>query len=215
MPVALILIGAILIVVAFNNTMGQLATELQDDIPGFFVWGVAIAAILGLGYVPGLKQPSRWLLGLVVLVIVLTNYKQILTGFTSFAGSGGKATGTGAGAAPDPATAFSSSPQAPLPSAAQVGGDAGSGPTSGGGLPGVGATAGAMAGVLAGPIVGGGVGSWIGGMIGNLLGGAGNGGSLPGGDMIMNMAGGGAGGMSIDPSSFVSSFSSVGFGGLK
>src|SRR5262245_5782177 len=57
MPVALILIGGILIVVAFQNTMGQLARELEADIPGFFVWVVAIAAILGLGYVPGLKTP--------------------------------------------------------------------------------------------------------------------------------------------------------------
>src|SRR5262245_22093351 len=127
MPVALILVGGILIVVAFQNTMGQLAKELMADIPGFFVWVVAIAAILGLGYVPGLKTPSRILLGLVAVVVILTNYKQVLAGFQQFAASGGKPTGSDA---PDPATAYGSSPAAPQPTAAQVTGEAGSGPTN-------------------------------------------------------------------------------------
>ena len=122
MPLGLILIGAILIVVAFQNTMGQLATELQADLPGFFVWLLAIAAILGLGYVPGMKVPSRWLLGLVALVILLTNYKKIFEGFTTFASTGAAATATGATAA-DPATTFASSPKGPQPTAAQVAGD--------------------------------------------------------------------------------------------
>ena len=122
MPLGLILIGAILIVVAFQNTMGQLATELQADLPGFFVWLLAIAAILGLGYVPGMKVPSRWLLGLVALVILLTNYKKIFEGFTTFASTGAAATATGATAA-DPATTFASSPKGPLPTPAQVAGD--------------------------------------------------------------------------------------------
>lgn len=126
MPVALLLIGAILIIVAFNNTMGQLAHELIDDVPGYFVWMVAIVAILALGYVPQLKTPSRWLLGLVILVVVLTQYQKIIDGFQSFAQSGGKAIGSDA---PDPATAFPSSPAGPLPTQAQVTGDAGGGPT--------------------------------------------------------------------------------------
>jgi hypothetical protein len=98
MPFAALLIGAILIVVAFNNSYSSLVSELEADIPGFFKWAAAIAAILALGYIPGFRTPSRYLLGLVALVILLTNYQQIYAGITSFASSGGTAS-TGAGAA--------------------------------------------------------------------------------------------------------------------
>ncbi len=97
MPFVLLIVGAVLVVSAFNNSQGRLAAELQTDIPGFFAWAVAIAAILGLGFVPGLKTLSRWTLALVLMVIVLKNYKTILSGFSSFAASGAKATGSGAG----------------------------------------------------------------------------------------------------------------------
>ena len=88
MPFIAIIIGAILIVAAFQGTQGTLATALEQDIPGFFKWAIAIAVILGLGYIPGLRTPTRWLLGLVVLVIVLKNYQNIFNGFKNFAGSG-------------------------------------------------------------------------------------------------------------------------------
>jgi hypothetical protein len=165
MPVALVVIGVILIIVAFNNTMGQLATELQNDVPGFFVWGAAIAIILGLGYVPGLRTPSRWLLALVVLVIVLTQYKKIIDGFSSFAASGGKTTGVEAA---DPAATFASSPAGKLPTAAQVGGDAPGVP--GGALPG-----GIMGMDLGSLLGGGGFGSMLGGIGGGIGGGVGGG----------------------------------------
>lgn len=88
MPFALILIGAVIVVVAFNGTQAGLASELENDIPGFFKWAAAIAAILGLGFVPGLRTPSRWLLALVALVILLTNYQRIIAGFQNFAQTG-------------------------------------------------------------------------------------------------------------------------------
>jgi hypothetical protein len=148
MPVALLLIGALLIVVAFQNTMGQLATELEADIPGFFVWVVAIAAILGLGYIPGLKQPSRWLLGLVVLVIVAVNYKTILAGFTSFASTGSSATASGAAAAPaNPSSAVAAGT---TPTAGQVAGTS-SGTSSSSAAS---SAAGGIAGAIAGPGLG-------------------------------------------------------------
>lgn len=124
MAVALLIIGAILIVTAFNNTMGQLTAALEADLPGFFVWLVAIAAILGLGYVPALRGASRWLLGIVALVILLTNYKQIVAGFQSFASSGGQAGGT---VAPNPATASTS---ATPPTPGEVAGSAATGGSS-------------------------------------------------------------------------------------
>jgi hypothetical protein len=154
MPIALILIGALLIVVAFNNTMGQLVTELENDIPGYFVWAIAIGVILGLGYVPGMKQPSRWLLGLVVLVILLTNYKALLSGVSTFAKTGAAATGAGAATAPtNPATAYASSPSGAIPTAGEVSG------TSSGGTTSAAATAQTAVGGLAGAIAGPGLGA--------------------------------------------------------
>lgn len=123
MPFVVLLVGAILIVTAFNNSFGTLASELESDIPGFFKWGAAIAAIVGLGYVPGLRTPSRWLLGLVLLVILLTNYNQVISGFQSFLTSGGQAAG-GAGAA-DPSAAYATNPTgtASAPTQAEIAGD--------------------------------------------------------------------------------------------
>jgi hypothetical protein len=105
MPFAALLIGAILIVVAFNNSYPALATQLESDIPAYFKWAAAIAAILALGYIPGMRTPSRYLLALVLMVIVLKNWPQIQAGFSSFAGSGGTATSAGAGA-PNPSASY-------------------------------------------------------------------------------------------------------------
>jgi hypothetical protein len=91
MPFVALIIGIIIVVVAFHNAFGSLATELESDVPGYFKWAIAIIAIVALGYVPALRVPSRWLLGLVLFVILLKNYTQIYAGFTSFAGSGSTA----------------------------------------------------------------------------------------------------------------------------
>lgn len=130
MPFVILLIGAILIVSAFNNSFGTLASELENDVPGFFKWGAAIAAIMGLGFIPGLRTPSRWLLGLVLLVILLTNYQQVIAGFQSFLTSSGQATG-GEGAA-NPSTAYATNPTgASAPTQSQIAGDGSGSSTSG------------------------------------------------------------------------------------
>ena len=155
--------------------------QLGADIPGFFVWAIAIAAILGLGYIPGFRTPSRWLLALVVLVIVLTQYRQVISGFTTFASTGAAATSAGTPTA-DPASTFASSPKAPLPSPAQVEGVSGAGPA--------GAGAGAGGGDPMSMVTG-----MLGGLAGGIMGGGGGFlGGMGGGD-IMNMAGGMGGGM--------------------
>ena len=105
MPVAILILGALLVIVAFNNSFSALATELESDIPGYFKWAAAIAAICALGYIPGMRTPSRYLLGLVGLVILLANYQQIYAGFTSFASSGGATSGVGA-AVPNPTASY-------------------------------------------------------------------------------------------------------------
>lgn len=130
MPIAVLIIGALLVIVAFNNSMGDLVSALETDVPGFFVWAIAIVAICALGYVPGLRTPSRYLLALVLMVILLKNYLQIYAGFTAFSKSGGTATASGAGAA-NPTAAYTANPATTAtPAAATVAG-AGAGATSG------------------------------------------------------------------------------------
>jgi uncharacterized membrane protein YfcA len=107
MPFVALIAGAILIVVAFNNSAPALVTQLETDIPGYFKWAAALAAVAALGYIPGLRVPSRWLLGLVMLVLLLTNYQQIFAGFQNFASSG--STATPAAASTDPLTAYATS----------------------------------------------------------------------------------------------------------
>ena len=133
MPVVALIIGVILVVVAFHNTFGQLASELESDIPGYFKWAIAIVAIVALGYVPALRSPSRWLLGLVLFVILLKNYTQIYAGITSFAGSGSSAvTPT---ATTTPTSGFVANPATTTdPTPTTIGGDGG---TTASGIPGV------------------------------------------------------------------------------
>lgn len=83
MPLILALIGAALVLVALRNTQSQLATALEQDVPGYLKWVAAIAAIGALGYIKPLEIPSRWLLALVLMVIVLTNFTQIANSFKS------------------------------------------------------------------------------------------------------------------------------------
>ena len=78
-----LIIGIILIVAAVRGTQNQLFAALMTDVPGFVIWAAAIFAVGVIGFVPGLKPISRGLLALVLVVIVLNNYKAILAGFAS------------------------------------------------------------------------------------------------------------------------------------
>ena len=62
MPFIVVVIGVLLLIAAYNDSMDTLAHELEADIPGYFKWAVAIAAILGLGFIPAMKIPSRYLI---------------------------------------------------------------------------------------------------------------------------------------------------------
>lgn len=95
MPFVVVVVGVLIAVAAWNNSFGALATELESDLPAYFRWGAAIALILALGFIPGMKTPSRYLLALVAVVLLLTNYQQIFTGLQSFALSGGPSSGDG------------------------------------------------------------------------------------------------------------------------
>jgi hypothetical protein len=80
-PLAFLIIGAVLIIVALRNTYSQLGTLLVQDFTGqggtggasFLVWLAAIGAIAALGYIPAIRTPARYLLILVVLGMFIAN----------------------------------------------------------------------------------------------------------------------------------------------
>lgn len=80
MPLLFLIIGLVLIDTVVHGTTFALARQLSTDINGGFLkWLAAIVVIGALGYAEPLKEPSRYLLALVFLVIMLTQG----TGFIS------------------------------------------------------------------------------------------------------------------------------------
>lgn len=74
MPLLLLIVGLILIVTGIRGTTGSLAGHLKDDISaGFIKWLAAILVIGALGFIPQFQKPSRLLLALVVIVVMLKN----------------------------------------------------------------------------------------------------------------------------------------------
>lgn len=74
MPFALLFIGILLAVVAYNNTQADLAKQLSKDFSGRtgFVYWIAAILIVGLfGYVKQLETVSRAMLALILVVIFL------------------------------------------------------------------------------------------------------------------------------------------------
>jgi hypothetical protein len=127
MPIAIVVVGVIIAIAAWNNSFPALASELETDIPGYMKWGFAIAVLLALGYIPGMKMPSRWLLALITLVYVATQWSAIQSAFSSLASTmqSGTATAQGSGS-PTPTASYVASN---APNAAT---STGSGATTGG-----------------------------------------------------------------------------------
>jgi hypothetical protein len=96
MIIVALLIGLILIAAAIRGTQGALFSALGTDLPAYVVWAAALVAVGSLGFVPGLKGPSRALLALVIVVLILNNYQAILAGFAAVS-SPTSSTGTAAG----------------------------------------------------------------------------------------------------------------------
>lgn len=112
MAFVLILIGLVLVVSAYQGTQSQLGADLKQDIPPFAVWALAIAAVGGLGFIPGMKVISRYLIALVLVVLVLRNYVNITNGFKTAV-----ATSAPAQATVDPATQFADTGTVTAPNA--------------------------------------------------------------------------------------------------
>ena len=83
MPIAIAFIALIILVAAVRGTYTQLFGQLVADMPGFAVWAGAMLAIGLLGYIPGAETPSRYLLALVFLVLVLGNGKAAFPNFVA------------------------------------------------------------------------------------------------------------------------------------
>ncbi len=76
MVIALLIVGILLTTAGIRGTEGKLATQFASDMTGtdgFIVWLGALVLIGLVGFIPGLQRPSRYLIALVVLVIVLRN----------------------------------------------------------------------------------------------------------------------------------------------
>lgn len=124
MPFFLIVIAAIIAVAALNNAQGNLALQLEEDVPAFGTWALAVFGVGALGWIPGFATISRYLLALVFVVLVVRNYQQILNGFqeaTCSADFGGGGANAGAGAS-TPAQAYIQNPNAPQITQAQISG---------------------------------------------------------------------------------------------
>lgn len=116
MPLAIILVGAVVLVSALRNTQGDLAAALAADMPGFATWFAAVLSIGAVGWIPGMQTFSRWLLILVLLVLVLRNYSRIFAGFASIGGAAGTTTGSN----PTPAQSYAVNPSSPNITQAQI-----------------------------------------------------------------------------------------------
>jgi hypothetical protein len=145
-------IGVVLIVAALRNSQGALATALIADVPAFVVWGAALLAIGGIGFVPGLKPVSRGLLALVLVVLILHNWSAIQSGFLAASANTStdatnKAAGIGAAAGAGVATPSGSSSGGDVISQLLdvFGGSGGSGAGGAGGA-GIGSQLGSLAG---------------------------------------------------------------------
>ena len=76
MPIVAIIVGAIMLDLAFRGTEHEFAKQLGQDFgqsSQFYAWGGAIVVIGALGYVPAIGRLANLLLALVILVAVIKN----------------------------------------------------------------------------------------------------------------------------------------------
>lgn len=145
MPFALAIVGIVLIIAGVRDKISDLGTLVKGDFSGdgnFLNWVAAIGIVGGVGYIPALRGVSRAFLGLILVVMLLSD--------RGFMAQLAAAIDT---AAPSPASG-QTAPQVPLaasggvPKTPQGGGGGG-----GGGAPmapGSGSITGAIPGALAG-----------------------------------------------------------------
>lgn len=163
MPLAAIILGAVLLDLAFRGTEHEFAHQLSADFgqgSKFWSWAAAIGVLGALGYVNGLKTISTMALALVIVVLVLVNgglFTQLAAVITS-------------PPAPSPPISLGSyKAAAPAAGAASGGGSGGGAGSSSGGASG--ALTGAAEGAALGTAVFPGIGTAVGAVGGALFGG--------------------------------------------
>lgn len=106
MPFALLAIGILLVIAAYNNTQDVLAAQIKKDFSGktgFIYWIAAIVLVGALGYIRPLQPVSRGFLALILVVLFLTNsgafakFNAALSGAASGDASAGADAGTAGG----------------------------------------------------------------------------------------------------------------------
>jgi len=76
MPFILITVGILMIVVAIRNTQTALGQQITADFTGpgnFFYWIAALFIVGCVGYIDALKGPSRAMLALILVSLILKN----------------------------------------------------------------------------------------------------------------------------------------------
>lgn len=79
MPFFLLIVGAIFLVAAVRGNQEDLLSLVKDDFSGsnnFIYWVMSIVFIAMVGYVKALRPVSDAFLALVILVIIVANYKR-------------------------------------------------------------------------------------------------------------------------------------------
>lgn len=85
MPFALLIIGLILVITGAKDTHRAMGSQLAKDFTGqgnFFWWLAAIFLMGAVGKIPGMQNFSRALMGLVIVVLLISN-KGIFANLTS------------------------------------------------------------------------------------------------------------------------------------
>lgn len=108
MEFALILIGMILVMSGYWNTLGQLGAAIKGDFTGpnnFLYWLAALVIIGSIGYIndPNVQRVSRVFMGLLILVILMVASKRgLVQQFSSTLGqvTGGPNVASGASSPP-------------------------------------------------------------------------------------------------------------------
>lgn len=77
MPLAFLIVGALIIVTAYQGTYKDFGNQLVKDFSGssgnFIYWIAAVAIVGMLGYVKIFRTPSRMFLALIILAFILAN----------------------------------------------------------------------------------------------------------------------------------------------
>lgn len=90
MPFALVTVGLLFIVIGFQDTYKEFGEQVQKDFTGdgnFIYWVISLGILGSFGYIKELRTFSRLTMGLVILVLFLSN-KGFFDQFNSAVQSG-------------------------------------------------------------------------------------------------------------------------------